>query len=47
MTLTIEDQIAEGDEVVTRLTFLGTHKGELMGLPPTGKTITMGVIDTV
>ena len=34
---TIEDQIAEGDKVVTRWTARGTHKGELMGIPPTGK----------
>ena len=34
---TIEDQIAEGDRVVTRWTARGTHKGELMGIPPTGK----------
>ena len=30
---TIEDQIAEGDKVVNRFTFTGTHKGELMGIP--------------
>jgi predicted ester cyclase len=34
---TVEDQIAEGDRVVTRWTARGTHKGELMGIPPTGK----------
>lgn len=45
MILTVEDQIAEGDKVVTRLTSRGTHKGELMGVPPTGKTITIGLID--
>ncbi len=32
----VEDQIAEGDKEVTRFTFTGTHKGELMGIPPTG-----------
>ncbi len=36
----IEDLIAEGDKVVVRLTFTGTNKGELMGMPATGKTIT-------
>jgi steroid delta-isomerase-like uncharacterized protein len=35
--LTIEDQIAEGDKVVTRWTARGTHTGQLMGVPPTGK----------
>jgi len=36
LQFTIEDQIAEGDKVVTRWTSTGTHKGELMGIPPTG-----------
>src|SRR2546425_1041870 len=35
--LTLEDMIAEGDRVVTRQTLRGTHTGELMGIPPTGK----------
>ena len=47
MNVTIEDQIAEGDKVVSRLTARGTHKGELMGIPPTGKKLTMGVIDVI
>ncbi|HEX5690287.1 MAG TPA: ester cyclase [Roseiflexaceae bacterium] len=38
---TIEDLVAEGDKVVSRLTFRGTHTGDLMGIPPTGKTITI------
>lgn len=36
---TIEDQIAEEDKVVTRWTAHGTHKGELMGIPATGKQV--------
>src|SRR5258708_8897709 len=39
--ITIEDQIAEGDKVVTRWTAVGTHKGELMGIPATGKQATV------
>ena len=35
----IEDMIAEGDEVVTRYTFSGTHQGEFMHIPPTGKPV--------
>jgi steroid delta-isomerase-like uncharacterized protein len=35
-THTIEDQIAEGDKVVTRLRARGRHEGELAGIPPTG-----------
>jgi steroid delta-isomerase-like uncharacterized protein len=38
---TVEDQIAEGDKVVTRFVSRGTHQGELMGAPPTGKQITI------
>jgi steroid delta-isomerase-like uncharacterized protein len=37
--MTIEDQVAEGDKVVTRWTATGTHKGELMGIPASGKQI--------
>ncbi len=37
--ITIEDMIAEGDTVVTRQTSRGTHQGDLMGIPPTGKQI--------
>lgn len=37
--LTIEDQIAEGDRVVTRVTFRGTHQGEFSGAAPTGKQV--------
>ncbi len=36
LKFTIEDQIDEGDMVVTRWTSTGTHKGELMSIPPTG-----------
>ena len=35
----IEDLIAEGDKVVARLTFRGTHTcGEFMGIPPSGRS---------
>ena len=35
---TIDDLVAEGDKVVWRFTSKGTHQGNFMGLPPTGKT---------
>ena len=35
----IEDLIAEGNRVVTRWSAHGTHRGELMGIPATGKTV--------
>jgi steroid delta-isomerase-like uncharacterized protein len=41
-----EDILAEGDKVVIRGTFRGTHKGEFMGIAPTGKDVTMPVIVT-
>jgi steroid delta-isomerase-like uncharacterized protein len=42
--MTIEDQLAEGDRVATRYTFQGTHSGNLMGIPPSGKVATMSGI---
>ena len=36
---TVEDVFAEGDKVVTRWTMRGTHRGDLMGIHPTGKQI--------
>jgi len=44
---TIDDMIAEGDKVVARQTWSGTQKGEFMGVPPTGKRVSFGVIDIV
>jgi hypothetical protein len=35
----IEDQIADGDRVATRIVVRGTHRGDLMGLAPTGKDV--------
>ena len=37
--LDTEEEIAEGDKVVTRYTSRGTHKGEFMGIPATGKEV--------
>ena len=37
--VTVEDQVAEGDKVVSRWTATGTHTGELMGIAPTGRSI--------
>jgi steroid delta-isomerase-like uncharacterized protein len=36
----IDEQIATGDTVVTRWTATGTHKGNLFGIPPTGRQVT-------
>ncbi len=37
----IEDQIAEGDKVVTRMTSIGKHEGDLPGAPRTGNDLKM------
>jgi steroid delta-isomerase-like uncharacterized protein len=42
--ITIEDLIEEGDKVVSRNTVTGTHQGEYMGIPPTGKSVTYNEI---
>ena len=42
--ITVEDLIAEGDKVVSRNSVTGTHHGEYMGLPPTGKSVTYNEI---
>jgi steroid delta-isomerase-like uncharacterized protein len=44
MQFTIEDQVAEGDKVVTRWTARGTHQGDYAGIPATGRS---GVIARV
>ena len=41
MEVDVEDLIAEGDRVVDRITVRGTHTGELMGVPPSGKRFEM------
>jgi predicted ester cyclase len=44
---TIEHLIAEGDKVVMSMSWTGTQKGEFMGIPPTGKRVSFGVIDII
>jgi steroid delta-isomerase-like uncharacterized protein len=43
--VTIDDIMADGDKVTARFTARGIHKGEFMGLPPTGKAISMTGIE--
>jgi predicted ester cyclase len=47
LTVEIHDQIAEGDRVTTRKTLRGTHRGDLLGIPATGKPVAIDVIDIV
>ena len=41
---TFEEVIAEGDRVVTRGVWRGTHRGGFMGIPPTGKQVAISVV---
>lgn len=41
MHFTMEDVVAEGDTVVIRYPFAGTHRGPLRGIAPTGKAVTV------
>jgi predicted ester cyclase len=43
----IHQQFAEGNDVITRKTFHGTHRGDFMGIPPTGAEVAFDVIDIV
>jgi predicted ester cyclase len=45
MKLTIEEIIASGDKTWARITGRGTHQGPFMGIPPTGKSIVVTVMD--
>ena len=42
---TIEDELSEGDKLVTRFVARGTHNGPLMGIPPSGKQAIVTGID--
>ena len=44
---TIEDIVAEGDRVVTRESWRGTHEGEFMGIAPTGRQIMIATMSVV
>jgi steroid delta-isomerase-like uncharacterized protein len=45
ISVTIDDMFAEGDRVVTRKTFTGTNSGEFMGVPATGRRVTLQYVD--
>jgi steroid delta-isomerase-like uncharacterized protein len=44
LRVTIEELVAEGDKVAVRRSYAGTHRGELLGIPPTGKQVRLGGI---
>jgi steroid delta-isomerase-like uncharacterized protein len=41
----VEDVVASGDKVVARARATGVHQGEFMGMPPTGKSVDVQLID--
>jgi len=43
----IHDLVAEGDKVVAYKSYEGTHKGEFMGIPATGKSISFKVMEII
>lgn len=45
MRMDVEDIIASGDKAVARVRVTGTNKGEFMGMPATGKSVAMKLID--
>jgi len=45
LTATMEDLIVSGDRVVGRFVYRGTHLGEFMGIPPSGRPVEMRSID--
>ena len=45
LEITIQDQIAENDLVVTRYAMRATHRGEFAGIPPTGKPFSITGIE--
>ena len=44
---TVEDMVEEGDRIAVRATFTGTHDGEFMGIPASGRKISIQAMDVV
>jgi len=45
MRLDLKDVVAENGKVAVRLTIRGTHRGDLAGIAPTGRSIQVGALD--
>jgi steroid delta-isomerase-like uncharacterized protein len=45
LRMDVQDVIASGDKAVARLQVFGTHQGEFMGIPATGKSAAVNLID--
>jgi steroid delta-isomerase-like uncharacterized protein len=44
---TVHELLQDGDKVVARVTFSGTHQGEFMGIPASGNHVEWSVIDII
>lgn len=47
LEVTLHDQVAEGDKVVTRKSYKATHKGAFLGVPATGRRVEFAVMDII
>ena len=47
MRIDAEDVLVSGDKVVARARITGTHQGEIMGMPATGKHVDVQLIDII
>jgi steroid delta-isomerase-like uncharacterized protein len=45
LTMDAQDVLVSGDKVVARVRVSGTHSGELIGMPPTGRSVDVQLID--
>jgi steroid delta-isomerase-like uncharacterized protein len=45
--ITIEEIIAGEDQIAFRSTMRGTQFGEFLGIPPTGRHVTVGLVDVI
>lgn len=47
VTVTLQDAVAEGDRVAFRSVLQGTHLGDFLGIPPTGRQVTVTLVDVL
>ncbi len=45
MRMDVQDIVADGDKVVARVRYTGTHQGEFQGMPATGKSVDAQLVD--